>query len=119
MTKQKEEKCPYCNKFKKGLSTHKIWCKENPNPDIKKQNEIREKKSGKNNSMFGKFGKNHPSYGLKRSKETKKLQSEKRKEYLKNHPEAMKGKNNPQYGKKTFKKNKKINIRSDVWRKSS
>ena len=42
-----KKKCPYCKKKFSfiGLTSHKKWCKKNPKPDIKKQNEFRKKMS--------------------------------------------------------------------------
>ena len=52
------------------------------------------KHSGENNGMYGKFGKDNPNYGSKRSDETKAKMSKS----LKGKP-GLKGESNPMYGK--------------------
>ncbi len=88
-------KCPHCKKeyYSSGIKSHIIWCKKNPNPNIKDQEIIRQKISKGNKGKIV-------------SEETKKLHSIISKEWHKNNPEAMKGKNNPMFGKHHSEKTK-------------
>lgn len=55
----------------------------------KKRLKLSECNKGKNNSQYGKYGKDHPAYGYKYSEKQ-----------LKDRSESVKGEKNPQFGKK-------------------
>lgn len=62
--------------------------------------------SGENNPMYGKKGELCPSFGLKRSDETKERMSKSRKKFHQDNPEANANTNNPMHGKNHSNKTK-------------
>jgi hypothetical protein len=87
----------------------------------KKKSKVAKERTGERNGMFGKFGVDNPNYGKKRTEESKKIMSEKKKgenhpNYNKKRPEhskRMEGSNHFNYGK-SLSKNTKIKISESI-----
>ena len=93
------------------LEKHPGIMKGESNPFFGKGDLVKREK----NHMWGKRGEETPFYNKHHTKETRELQSEKRKIYLKKHPDAIRGEKNYWYGKGDLMGGEK-NPNAKIWK---